>query len=323
VERIVFVEILDRRGRVRERVRLAAFPATIGRSYTNNIIIDDKHVSPEHVRITLDENGTLIADDTNSVNGMYQDNLRKRVQQITINPDTHIRIGQTVLRFRGPDFAVSPAQLDKSAQTAPARFFTSGFVALTLFLLSLVVLTLNKFFSSSDEFTFNKVLENLFIILLLFAFWAGIWSFVNRLVTHQFRFLPHLGLTGGVVVVFIILKIAAEYWAFLRAPGILDDALELPILGLACFLLLFGHLTILSGVSFVKRLSVSLLVAIILFGGIGFHVYLDGQKFSGDIPFRGSLKPLAKKWLQPVSMDVFFKDAETMKQELEKAAAKE
>ena len=31
---MIFLEVLDRRGRVRERQRLSRFPATVGRSYT-------------------------------------------------------------------------------------------------------------------------------------------------------------------------------------------------------------------------------------------------------------------------------------------------
>ncbi len=43
--KIAFVEILDRRGNVRERVRVDSFPATVGRGYGNAVIVDDRLVS--------------------------------------------------------------------------------------------------------------------------------------------------------------------------------------------------------------------------------------------------------------------------------------
>ena len=39
MERVVYVEIFDKRGGVKERIRLDAFPATIGRAYTNSVLL--------------------------------------------------------------------------------------------------------------------------------------------------------------------------------------------------------------------------------------------------------------------------------------------
>ena len=61
MEKIIFVELLDRREHLQQRFRIESFPLTIGRAYTNDIILEDRHVSPEHVRIRLDEDGKLVA----------------------------------------------------------------------------------------------------------------------------------------------------------------------------------------------------------------------------------------------------------------------
>lgn len=323
METVVFVEVLDRRGRVRERTRLDSFPATIGRAYTNSVIVDDSHVCPEHVRIAQGDDGALFAEDLGSVNGLYREEGRARLQRIEIGPDTRIRIGHTTLRFRGPAYAVPPALAEKAAWTGPMKLLQNGYVALALFLLSLGALMLNVFLSTAEEFTPAKVLGELLGLLLLFAVWAGIWSFVNRLVAHRFRFLSHLGLAGVMAVLFLLLKTASEYYAFLFPPGGPGDGRELALSGFVFFLLLFGHLSILSSMSFVKRLTASLLVAVGIFGAVGFREHLESKEFSNRITFSYHLKPLDKKWLHPASTEAFFKELQPMKAEIEHAAAQE
>jgi hypothetical protein len=47
MEPLTFVEILDKRGHVMQRLRVERLPATIGRAYTNDVILDDPFVSAE------------------------------------------------------------------------------------------------------------------------------------------------------------------------------------------------------------------------------------------------------------------------------------
>ena len=109
--KIVFVELLDRRGNVRERVRVDSFPATVGRGYANAVIVDDRLVSAEHLRLSLDSEGGMIVEDLNTENGTWLSTSRERIERHTISAggEAVIRIGQTVLRLRGDDFVVGPA----------------------------------------------------------------------------------------------------------------------------------------------------------------------------------------------------------------------
>ena len=38
-----YIEILDAKGHVSERVRVESFPIQIGRAYTNDIVVDDPY----------------------------------------------------------------------------------------------------------------------------------------------------------------------------------------------------------------------------------------------------------------------------------------
>ena len=49
-EEVIILEILGKSGRVREHVRLSRFPATIGRAYDNDVILDDQIPPGVHQR---------------------------------------------------------------------------------------------------------------------------------------------------------------------------------------------------------------------------------------------------------------------------------
>ncbi len=323
MERVVFVEVLDRRGRVRLRLRLDSYPATIGRAYTNSIILDDKRVCPEHVRIARDDDGTLFAEDLGSVNGMYQYDPLQRLQRIEVRPDTHIRIGHTVLRFRDAEFSVAPTLAEQTEWRRLPRLIENSYTAVGIFLLCLGVLLLDFYLGSYERITPANVLGVFFATLVLFTVWAGIWSFVNRLLTYRFRFLSHVALAGVVLVLYTVVAASVEYYEFLYEPGAVADGLELTMLTLLFFLLLFGHLSIIASLSLRKRTIASLLVAVGIFGTIGFMTYLEQTEFSHAIASPARLKPVGKNALTPVSADAFFSDLETIKLKIDREAADE
>ena len=55
MEGVIFAEVLDRRGQVRQRVRVERFPLTIGRAYSNDLILDDRYGCPQHARVSIRE----------------------------------------------------------------------------------------------------------------------------------------------------------------------------------------------------------------------------------------------------------------------------
>ena len=65
-----YLEVLDARGHIAQRVRIDHLPTHIGRAYTNHIVVDDPYVCPLHASIFADEQGRLICRDRDSVNGL-------------------------------------------------------------------------------------------------------------------------------------------------------------------------------------------------------------------------------------------------------------
>lgn len=69
---------------------------TIGRHADNDIVLDEKVVSSAHARIQR-QAGMLVVEDLGSTNGTFVD--ERRVTQAPLDPESTVRIGETVFRF--------------------------------------------------------------------------------------------------------------------------------------------------------------------------------------------------------------------------------
>lgn len=316
---IVFVEILDRRGRLRERVRLDSFPATIGRAYTNDVIIDDRFACPVHLRVSLNEDNDIIVDDLKSVNGLYQLLPLKRVQNIRIGPETQIRIGNTTLRFRRTDHTVAQAEPLRPVSNALPRFLEHPGVAILIFVTSLSLIVGAMYLDMHERSVMSKLPAFILSFILVFAIWAGIWSFVNRIVSHVFRFLSHLTLVAMALAASIIFETVIDYYQFMFSPGAYLDVIAFAGFAFLFSLLLYGHLTILSSVPKIRNVIASTLISFGLVSFIGYTTYVERTEFSNKIYFHGELKPVGVRWLSTVSTSEFFRDLKNLHNKVDAA----
>ena len=112
---MIWVEVLSRHRDVAARFRVDASEFSIGRSYDNDVIVDDPHVAARHVRVFHDEAGQLVAEDLGSANGLYLDRDRSRLARVTVDGNVPIRIGHTLIRIRETSHAVESERLVRSA----------------------------------------------------------------------------------------------------------------------------------------------------------------------------------------------------------------
>lgn len=322
--KIVFVELLDRRGNIRERVKVDSFPFTIGRGYANAVIIDDRLVNTEHLRLSVDGEGATVVEDLNTLNGTRLSKSRERIERhrIPAGGEAVIRIGQTVLRLRGDDFVVGPAAPSKTSFGSFGRTIENEAIASAVFIIgfSLNILT---FAQGIDKKVIWSDLTGMSLFLLIvFALWTGFWSFLNRLVAHSFRFITHLGISGAASIAFVTLFTAKEYVEFL-----LSAPLAAKVFGSIGFtvifsLLLYGHLSVMTESFGRKRLLASTLISAGIVGIVLLTQYAYQKEFSNELHFSSVMKPLGRKWVKTVSPDEFFGDLNKLRARID-AMAKE
>ncbi len=320
--KIVFVELLDRRGNIRERVKVDIFPATVGRGYTNAVIVDDRLINTEHLRLWVDGEGAIVVEDLNTLNGTRLSKSRERIERhrIPAGGEAVIRIGQTVLRLRGDDFAVGPAAPSKTSFEPFARYIENAAIASVVFVIGFS-LNILAFAQGIDKKVIWSDLTGMSLVLLIvFALWTGFWSFLNRLVTHSFRFITHLGISGIASIALLMLFTAKEYVEFLLSAPLAAKVFGSTGFTVIFSLLLYAHLSVMTESFGRKRLLASTLISAGIVGIVLLTQYAYRKEFSNEIRFSSVMKPLGRKWVKTASPDEFFGDLDKLRARIDAMA---
>jgi hypothetical protein len=103
---VMWIEVLSRHGEVAARERIDGPEARVGRAFDNDVVVDDPHVAPHHLRIFRGEDGELVAEDLGTLNGLYPEHGARRVERVGLAGAPGIRIGRTTLRVHDAAHAV-------------------------------------------------------------------------------------------------------------------------------------------------------------------------------------------------------------------------
>jgi hypothetical protein len=217
---MIWVEVLSRHRDVTARFRINARELSIGRSYDNDVIVDDPYVAARHVKVFHDEAGQLVAEDLGSANGMYLDRGRNRLARFAIDGNVPIRIGHTFIRIRETSHAVEDERLVQSGHR-----FVPVVAALVLGVLLLGIDAIKTWFTQTGEPHLSNYVLPALVLIGIALIWIGMWSLLSRLFSGQSHFLRHVLIAETAVLAFWIYSELAEVAAFsLTWPIALDFA---------------------------------------------------------------------------------------------------
>ena len=180
-----FVEILNHSGDVQARHKFSELPIRIGRSYSNDIILDDPHTAAEHALIELNADGKLRLRDLGSQNGLKLKG--KSHSQTELDGDTIVQLGRTLIRIRDSQYLVSP-EVSDSSHKHWQTWLMFGCAIVMICALSLST-------SWLGDIANNKVSDYIMDMtkwLMSAAAWAGIWALANRVFSGTANFGRHL-----------------------------------------------------------------------------------------------------------------------------------
>lgn len=303
METLAVVEILGRRGEVVARERLHRFPAVVGRAFDADVILDDPHVAPRHLEITMDEAGGFRLADLGSQNGhaVLGDGESASVADWVAAGGT-VRLGHSQIRIWRADSPVAP---ELPVRAVPSLLPAAGSVALLLLAAALagLVAWLAGTGSSRDGFAaFGAMAAAGFILA-----WAGVWWLASGQLRERSSFLPHLGVGGLMVCLILAGDYAAETLRF--AFGLYDGlAAELGDLSLwlAVSYGVYRHLRLNSR----RRRRVLAAIALLCVGGLllsSRHVLgaYDRDKV-GEMAIPAALRPPWMRVVEGVSPERFI-----------------
>ncbi len=319
---IAFIEVLDRRGSVRSRVLLDHLPATIGRAYSNSLILDDRFVCPWHARLVHDEQGWLALEDLGSVNGIYVPGRRERVKLVALRSGTVVRVGHTRLRFVHPEAAVPSAVQDNAADPGIERFARSRRFAGAVLGVLVAWIAFSTYLGSFAGNTAAEVIGIVIVVPLMLAAWAGVWAVASRIVLQRFEFGPHLAVVSTIALVTVIYSDASNYLLFLFPSTPLAGVLVALGLGITT-LLVYGHLLFASMLTRHRRVVWSVGVSLVLFALGGLIGLALEEEFSEYTEDPGALKPVASSLIPAAPADDYIASLEKLKAQVDELAAKE
>jgi pSer/pThr/pTyr-binding forkhead associated (FHA) protein len=314
----VIVEVVDHRGRVRQRHRLTADRLTVGRGYDNDLIVDDPYVDARQLVLGPDlETGALIVSDPGSTNGTWTG--ERRWSSGPLRPGLTLRIGRTTLRFVSPDEAVAPTLPDRRRVSWLGAVLLSPIRAALLAAVGFTVVAFVLGLDDTEAVTVGSLLPPTAWALLLGAAWAGAWALGTRLALHQFRFTAHLAWVALVAVGGLAMS-GAMAWAGFLAPdaGIVPVASAVSALGLGA-LLLAGHLGLATEWERGRRWRVAAAAtAVLVVGGVALtwnDGVADPTRSTGFAPV---LRPLSARFIPTETPDQFFRTTDRLVGQLDR-----
>jgi len=314
-----YIEILDSKGGVVERLPVESCPVSVGRGYGNDVILDDPYVCPAHIAIAPDEQGRLIARDLDSINGLRASAWETPVASLEICSGSQFRIGHTQLRYCSIDHSSAPTLVDRDSRRL---WLNSSYTAVIIGAAVFLLLCLDAYLTIIERVTFAAIVSEPLSTFAMLLLWSGLWALASRIVVSRFHFPQHATIACGAVVGFFLLSFSGEWLEFLF-PFI--PALWIAGLfgsGLILGALVYGHLKFTSTMRRHSRLWAALSASAVVVGISAISDYAGRSRFSNAMEFTGILKPLDAAWLPSVSVDEFLGGSQTLRQELDALAQK-
>ena len=319
---MIFAERLDRHGDVTERVRIDRFPFRIGRAYTNDLVLDDPHVCPEHAVLDQAEDGSLVLRDAGSRNGLLRNGVRET--SLPLVGQLVVELGRTRLRLRDRDYAVAPA-LPLSRRGAPTEWLLSHWSSplVVLALATAVGLTLLRQGTWRETGWSQWLTPTLFGIGGL-TLWCGGWALATRFLRQRARFPAHMAVAGLLAIASELADEALQFARFLIESISLVQWADIAISATLIGLLIYGHLRVATVGSARVRGLAACVAAAVVFGARALAQSESEPDWVSNLPYWSRLEPLPPvAWLPRESVDGFFEKSQVIEAELAELARKE
>jgi hypothetical protein len=310
----IWIEILSRGHEVLARHRCTGPVVNIGRGYGNQVVIDDPHVAVHHLRITRGADGRLLAEDLESVNGLFIDGQSQALRQIELDSGTPLRIGHTRLRACTAGHDVAPER--PLAHDGPLWA-----LALTLVALQIGLGLLDSWFDEIDKPQLSHYVTPLLFFMAVALAWTGMWAVLSRIFTGKLYYARHLAIAFTAALAMHVhehgsnLVAYALSWAALTRYTYVGTWLTLAAL---CFF----HLRVIS-----KRHPWLMTASVLLLAALG----ITGQTLSrndsraamGSAVVVRKLQPPGLRLAQPHTREHFVASAAALKGALDRARSEE
>jgi hypothetical protein len=305
------VEILDRSGRVQQRMPFDGGTISIGRAHDNDIVVDDPYVCPHHLELTV-QDGEVTLRDPGSVNGSYLAGQRGRFTEARLHGSGLVHFGHSQLRVRPPGTPVAPTLRDISRHGVLAWFDRPVTWVLGP-LAGLAALTADTLQDLARNPGLGELASEMIYPVLGIFLWAACWALVNRVVSHRSNLPVHLAIAGTGVAALFLAGEAVSLAGFAFGMDRLVAGARLAVQVLVAAGAVYIHLRYATHGKGRLQGAVAVISALLLFGIPAVDDYLDRIEFD-TVPYLDPLlKPPVFRLRAGVSPERFFQDSDALK----------
>jgi len=318
MENPLILEIINRFNRVTERHKIATLPIIVGRGYDSDIILDDKYISPSHVKINKDINGQIILRDLDTVNGTHNLSQHQKIDQSLVNLNDRIRIGHTHFRLRDNKQMLENTEVDRFHSTRLSAYINNPWTLILAIPLLFSLFIYQEYMNTFRDTGLIKLLTGATPALLITLLWAVTWAGISRFFTHHFYFSSHCNIAGFGIIAILISISTIDYYSFAFSADASSNYLKYLCQFLIGSTILYGHLRYCTTTSSKKLISITSTISFMAIALTLFLTYTHQTDFSGHLNYMGQLKPPIFQLTPSLSTEEFFNQTDLLKHEVDR-----
>jgi len=313
MERLAWIEILDRHGDVATRHPVHAWPVKLGRAYTSDIVLDDPYIAANHLEINSTADGRYQLNGLGSINGLITNDLRGKQTEAIISTNDVARIGRTQFRIRPVDYAVS------EEKPLPSKVWLRNWQGLFV---GIVVLQLSELLHLWMEYVnddiYNILLNPMLFGILLLSLWVGAWTLIGRVQSGHANFIAHAVIASLGISLLLLLDAVRDYVFFALNPHEIIHAVFYVAFPLIIGALLYRHICL---VSRANRRRIGTTLALLIAGFVGVinvpNKWIGKDDDLADMQYSRTIGPPSMLLTHKISVEEFIAGAGTLKSEVE------
>ena len=304
----MILQIIGRSARPPEMIRLDRPSTSVGRAFSNDIVVADPFVAAEQIKLGPggDSCRVEILDQTNPVILNGEPILDSTA---VLKSGDRITIGRTELRLFAHDHPIEPTRkLLLSSWTAPGRVAPA--IAIFAWFSVSVADAGADYLQFATDLKWGNYAYGGLVALVLILLWAGQWAIVGRVLRHQPHFFVQLLSSSLIFAVLVIVFPLAAYLEFATSSAAVGEAAHYAIGFTVMVALLRLNLSFATNIR--NTTLAATLVAATVTGLIFATLEFAKDKFDTTPAYSSVVKPPFAQLRSPESIDDFIERAESL-----------
>ncbi len=307
---LALLEAVERHGHVTARLPIRQWPVTVGRALDADLVLDDPHVAPHHLRLEAagpDRVRVQVLETRNGVQQGRQQHPRGTGFDWAVSQP--LGLGRLQLRLRMAGGALAEEQL------LPRAAWSNGLLSVVavMLLLALMVVQLWSRGAGLDG-SWQALPQFLLSGLGILFLWAGLWALASRVITHQAQFWRHVRIACAALVVATVVETVMQVLAFAFSWEMLGRFAYLSLVVFAAWGL-YRHLVVAAPQS---RRGILVGVLLVLLVGVPATLgsqWLKNRRLSDQL-YLSQFYPPSWRLAQPVPTEQFLTEAQDLERRL-------